>query len=109
MIKDGIIIFFYVDDIIVAYDKRSLEEANNAVKLLQGKYTMTEGDDLQWFLGVEVIRQRDQRLIQLSQSAYVDKIQRLADTRDGRHDTPMAAVELKPYTGLATPSEINKY
>ena len=26
-----------------------------------------------------------------------------------RHDTPMAAVELKPYTGYATPSEINKY
>jgi hypothetical protein len=26
-----------------------------------------------------------------------------------RHDTPMAAVELKPYTGYATPSEVNKY
>jgi hypothetical protein len=25
------------------------------------------------------------------------------------HDTPMAAVELKPYTGYATPSEVNKY
>ncbi|HEY9845965.1 MAG TPA: Ty1/Copia family ribonuclease HI, partial [Candidatus Caenarcaniphilales bacterium] len=28
---------------------------------------------------------------------------------DCRHDTPMAAKELKPYLGLATPSEINKY
>jgi len=109
MIKDSIIIFFYVDDIIVAYDEHKTEEADNAVKLLQQKYTMTGGNDLQWFLGVEVIRQRDQRLIQLSQSAYIDKIHRLADTHEGRHDTPMAAFELKPRTDSAAGSEINKY
>lgn len=109
MIKDGIIIFFYVDDIIVAYNKHKTEEADDAVKLLQQKYTMTGGNDLQWFLGVEVIRQRDQRLIQLSQSAYIDKIHRLADTHEGRHDTPMAAIELKPRTDSAAGSEINKY
>jgi hypothetical protein len=109
LIKDGIIIFFYVDDIILAYDKRKTNEANQAIKLLREKYTMTGGDDLQWFLGMEVIRNRNQRLIQLSQAAYIDKISRLADKRDGRHDTPMAAKELKPRIGLATPSEINKY
>jgi hypothetical protein len=109
MIKDGIIIFFYVDDIIVTYSNKQTKEADSAIKLLQQKYTMTGGNDLQWFLGVEVIRQRDQHLIQLSQAAYVDKIHRLADSQDIRHDTPMSAIELKPRDDLAIPSDINKY
>jgi hypothetical protein len=45
MIKDSIIIFFYVDDIIIAYDKRYTKEAEQAIKLLQDKYTITGGND----------------------------------------------------------------
>jgi len=63
VIKDGIMIFFYVDDIIVAYHKNKEVAATEAVNLLQNKYTMTGGDNLQWFLGMEVIQQRDQNLI----------------------------------------------
>ncbi|KAL5371266.1 hypothetical protein DPSP01_014784 [Paraphaeosphaeria sporulosa] len=109
LLKDGIIVFFYVDDIVLTYHKQKEQEAQQTIKRLQEKYTFTGGNDLQWFLGVEVIRDRSHRKIQLSQAAYVEKISRLADRKDIRHDTPMAATELKPRTGLATPSEINKY
>jgi hypothetical protein len=109
MIKDRILLFFYVDDIIVAYYKNKLDAATGAVNMLKEKYTITGGDDLQWFLSVEIIRLRDQHLIQLSQALYVEKISRLAYNISVRHDTPMAAVELKLYTGYATPSEVNKY
>ncbi|CCE34925.1 uncharacterized protein CPUR_08864 [Claviceps purpurea 20.1] len=109
LIKGGIIIFFYVDDIIVAYRRGNANEANQAIQLLKDKYTMTGGDDLQWFLGMEVIRDRQQGLLRLSQAAYVDKIHHLADKTNLRHDTPMAAIELKPSTILSTPSQINKY
>ena len=109
MIKDGIIIFFYVDDIIVAYSKQKKTEAQEAVRSLREKYSITGGDNLQWFLGVEVIRNREQRKIQLSQAAYTEKISRLVNRKDVRHDTPMAAAELKPREGLAALSEINKY
>jgi len=109
MIKDSTIIFFYVDDIIFAYAKHKTKEAQQAVELLKDKYTMTGGDDLQWFLGVEVIRDRNERLIHLSQAAYVDKIYRLVDKHELRHDTPMSSVELKPSTSLSTPAEINRY
>jgi hypothetical protein len=34
MIRDGIIIFFYVDDIIIAYDKQKTNEADYVIKLL---------------------------------------------------------------------------
>ena len=46
MIKDGIIIFFYVDDIIMAYHKESRSQAEAVVALLQQKFTFTSGKDL---------------------------------------------------------------
>ena len=66
MIKDGVIIFFYVDDIIVAYRSKQESEAMKAINWIQEKYACTGGDNLQWFLGVEVIRNRKQKTIQLS-------------------------------------------
>jgi hypothetical protein len=109
MIKDGILVFFYVDDIIFAYSKEKHQEYQHTVNMLKEEYSMTGGEDLHWFLGMEVIRDRDQRLISLSQAAYIEKIARLIDRRDIRHDTPMGTTELMPYEELATPSAVNKY
>lgn len=109
LIKDGVIVSFYVDDIILAYCREKEREAQQIIQLLQDKYTFTGGHDLQWFLGMEVVRDRTTRKIQLSQAAYSDKISRLADRMNIRHDTPMAAIELRPRKGLATPTEINKF
>jgi hypothetical protein len=74
LIKKGIIIFFYVDDIIIAYSKASKFKADQAIEHLQGKYTITGGHNLQWFLGIEITRDQDQRKIFLSQTSYIDKI-----------------------------------
>ncbi|KAH5706327.1 RNA-directed DNA polymerase [Parastagonospora nodorum] len=109
MIKDGVIIFFYVDDIIIAYHSKKESEALKAIKRIQDKYLCTGGEDLQWFLGVEVMRNRQQKTIQLSQAAYVDKISLLINHQSMRHDTPMSGIELLPRDGLAAPAEINKY
>jgi hypothetical protein len=56
MICKGIFVFFYVDDIIVMYSKKHRSEAQAAVEDMKKKYSMTGGDDLQWFLGIELIR-----------------------------------------------------
>ncbi|KAF7566042.1 hypothetical protein PtrM4_054760 [Pyrenophora tritici-repentis] len=109
MIKDGVIIFFYVDDIIVAYHSKQESEAMKAINRIQEKYACTGGDDLQWFLGVEVMRNRKQKTIQLSQAAYVDKISQLINHQNVRHDTPMSGIELRPRKGLAAPAEVSKY
>ena len=109
MINDGIIIFYYVDDIILAYHKNQIKKAQEAIDQLKQRYTITGGDDLQWFLGIEVIRHRQEQLIYLSQVAYCEKINRLVDDQTIRHDTPMATGELMPGEGLATPAEINRY
>jgi hypothetical protein len=72
--KDGMIIFFYVDDIVIAFHGSAKKEAQNAMSQLKSKYRLTGGHDLHWFLGIEVLRDRKKRLIWLSQSAYIDKV-----------------------------------
>ena len=76
--KNGIIIFFYVDDIALAFRKRQEQEALELIRGLQARYSLTGGSNLQWFLGIEVLRDREKNLIWLSQSAYIDKIANLA-------------------------------
>jgi hypothetical protein len=108
-IKNGIIVFFYVDDIVVAYRRRDRERADQVIKGLKNKYQLTGGDDLHWFLGMEVHRDRAQRLIWLSQSAYIDKIARLASSADKTVKTPMLPQELLPYDEVASHASINLY
>ncbi|EED11486.1 hypothetical protein TSTA_007760 [Talaromyces stipitatus ATCC 10500] len=56
---------------------------------LRAKYKISGGGDLEWFLGIRVIRDQSNKVIWLSQATYIDKIAKLADTRQ-TDDTPMA-------------------
>jgi hypothetical protein len=82
MIKDGVFIFFYVDDIIFGYPKNKEHSAYSIIQGLQTKYTLTGGEDLKWFLGVEITRNRSNRTLLLSQAAYIKKISRLIDKKE---------------------------
>jgi hypothetical protein len=107
--KDGILIFFYVDDIVIAYPKG--QDPKDLLAALQSRYKLTGGNDLQWFLGIEVLRDRKRRLIWLSQSAYIEKISQLVDdTNKGlAAQTPMRSIELLPRDDIALAPEITKY
>ncbi|KJZ72743.1 hypothetical protein HIM_07935 [Hirsutella minnesotensis 3608] len=105
---DGIIVFFYVDDIVFAYNQKNAAKAKNLEAQLQTRYKLTGGKDLQWFLGIEILRDREQLLIWLSQSSYIEKIGKLASTTRPPM-TPMSAIELLPYAGNATNTEVHSY
>jgi hypothetical protein len=109
MTRDGVFIFFYVDDIILGNHLSRREAADNAINEIKMRYTLTGGEELKWFLGLEVIRDRAEKRLWLSQAAYIDKIARLASDRTVRHNTPMAMIELLPRNDLASRSEINLY
>lgn len=51
MVKEGIILFFYVDDIVLAYRKAEEEKVMQLMSQLQAHFTITGGEELQWFLG----------------------------------------------------------
>ena len=56
IIRDRVFIFFYVDDIILGNHPNKQASADKAVEELRKKYTLTRGELLKWFLGLEVIR-----------------------------------------------------
>lgn len=107
--KDGVLIFFYVDDIVLAFEERKRDLVNRITDQLKQAYTLTGGDSLQWFLGIEVLRDRKRGLIWLCQAEYVDKIKRLVDCTGSVPYTPMRNKELLPYEGKATFNSINQY
>ena len=106
--KDGILFFFYVDDIVLGFNRSKRQQADEVVAELKKKYNLSGGEDLKWFLGIEVIRDREGRYTWLSQASYIDKISRLAETSP-YCPTPMSTTELLPYEGQADPYETKRY
>ncbi|KAI7772858.1 hypothetical protein LA080_001633, partial [Diaporthe eres] len=107
--KNGILIFFYVDDIVVAYRKNRQRQVDELAQQLQEKYKISGGDPIQWFLGMEIHRDRPNRRIWLAQTAYIEKIAKMANKRNLSHKVPMTTEELKPRTDAAKPAEVNSY
>jgi hypothetical protein len=105
----GVLIFFYVDDIVLAFEKGNQALVDQISAQLKKTYTLTGGKTLQWFLGIEIIRNREKGLIWLSQAEYAEKIQKLASGSAGNSSTPMRNKELLPYDGRASLASINQY
>jgi len=59
--NEGIIIFFYVDDIVILYRPETLPQLRQPRATLMQKYEMRDLGELSWFLGIRVIRDRSQR------------------------------------------------
>ena len=51
---DGITIFFYVDDIVLAFRQDQKAKALGLIDQLQRRFKLSGGEELQWFLGIEV-------------------------------------------------------
>ena len=62
-INKGVVIFFYVDDIVIAYREPSKKAVDEVIKMLKSMYSLQGGEPLQWFLGIEVVRDRKKGLI----------------------------------------------
>jgi hypothetical protein len=109
-VNKDLVVFFFVDDIVVLYHK-SHEQAYLEFKAkLMNTYELREMGDLQWFLAIQVIRDRSTRRIWLSQHAYIDKIvERFNLTHTTCAKTPMIMDEILAYEGKATPQEVVGY
>ncbi|KAF4465435.1 hypothetical protein FALBO_7720, partial [Fusarium albosuccineum] len=111
--KGSITFFFYVDDCVLAFRRELREAAMTAIRALQQRYHLEGGQDLQWFLGIEVIRDRSQHKIWLSQAVYCEKaargIERSSREPSEGPPTPMTKEELLPYEGTASTHEVHDY
>ena len=58
IIKKGVLIFFYINNIIFTFRKNKTGIIKGAVTELKTKYQFTGGREFQWFLGIQVLCNR---------------------------------------------------
>ena len=67
-------LFFFVDDIIIIYDRRHVSKVDEFQAKLFKRYEMRYLGEAQWFLGIKITRDRDLRRLILCQDSYIDKV-----------------------------------
>jgi len=107
MAGNAVIVFFYVDDIILLYDKAKAEQVNELLAKLQAKYPLRVIPKANWFLGVRIVRNRQTRQIWLCQDSYIDKISAKFHHTGGKAiTTPLPVQRLLPNEDQATAEDI---
>src|SRR5438876_927590 len=105
-----LIIWFYVDDITLATRKEDQIRMTEFVDLICQRYEMRKLGELQWFLGVRVVRDREKRKLWLSQDSYIDKVVKKfhQEYRRSPH-TPLPSENLVPHDGQASIQQVYSY
>jgi hypothetical protein len=111
MIKDGIICFYFVDDIVFAFKQHKREEVETKIKSLKKAFTIKEIGDLKWFLGMHIICNRDQKSLWLLQLSYIEKVksQFIKEEPSKLPDTLIQDKELFPFDQDANDKERTLY
>jgi hypothetical protein len=72
--NDRLIVFFFVDDIVVAVASKNKDIYRQFDRQLRAAYDVRFLGELKWFLGIRVIRDRNQKKIWLMQDSFIDKV-----------------------------------
>ena len=90
---------------VIAFKATDRPQAMKLIDDLKKRYTMKILGELEWFLGIHVIRDRARRLLWLSQEAYIDKIaNQFVKSLDKRlPDTPMVSTSTLSNTADEVP------
>jgi hypothetical protein len=72
--NDSLIVFFFVDDIVVAVASKNKDIYRRFDQQLRAAYDVRFLGELKWFLGIRVIRDRGQKRIWLMQDSFIDKV-----------------------------------
>ncbi|KAJ6094488.1 hypothetical protein N7467_002001 [Penicillium canescens] len=86
-IGEGIIVFFYVDDIPIASHRTAERRANQLERDLEAHWELTDHGEAEWFLNIRIIRDRQAKKLWLCQDSYLTS----------------------PYEGIASAQEIHLY
>ena len=62
IIKKGVLIFFYINNIIFIFQKNKTGIIKRVIKELKTKYQLISGEELQWFLRIQVLRNQKNRI-----------------------------------------------
>ena len=109
--NDYMIVFFFVDDIVVLYDQKYTAQVDSFQTRLFQIYDIRYIGELEWFLGIQIIRNRSQRRIWLNQESYIDKITTRFNLKEYESSpkTPLPTGDLTKNPGQATAQDIHLY
>ena len=105
-----VLILFYVDDILLLYHKACEQEAHKLWDQIKERYEVQEQGPVEWFLGIRVIRDRNNRTVTLVHDTYIEKITKKFGLADGTFPpTPLPSEELIKNTEEASRDQIKNY
>ena len=105
-----VFVAFYVDDIQVLYHASNAGEGQQIIDGLHSAYELTVMGDVEWFLGVRVVRDRVKKSVSLLHDTYIEKIAQKFGLVDGKcPSTPLPHYDLVKHTGTATLKQIKEY
>ena len=68
------LLFFFVDDIVLIFDRQYTKEVDSFQAKFFHKYEMRHLGELEWFLGIRIVRDRPTRRLWLCQDSYISKL-----------------------------------
>jgi hypothetical protein len=101
-INNDLIVFFYVDDIVVLVHPSKLAAHKLFERELMKRYNIRAMGQLQWFLGIRLLRTEDLLTTWLVQDAFIEQVVKKYGLIDGittLPDCPISNGNLVPYTG----------
>jgi hypothetical protein len=105
-----IMAFFYVDDIILACDKRYIDAMHRIKLSLMDQFKLRELGEMKHFLNLQILRDRPSRRLWLTQSSYIHNIlnkYKAAQLRVTR--SPLPTTPYTKYEGVANDEDIEWY
>jgi hypothetical protein len=96
--NNSLIVFFYVDDIVVLAHPSKLNIYKEFQEKLFKKYKLRSMGQLNWFLGIRVVRNISQQSTWLVQDAFIDKVTTKYNLIEGATtlpDFPIAETDLE--------------
>jgi hypothetical protein len=110
-VADGIIIIFYVDDIIIFNHPSLRQQAADVARRLNETWELRSMGEAQWFFGIRIVRDRQQGALWLCQDTYISTMaNKYHLTRERRLEVPPVSIaNLKPYTETATDEQKHQF
>ena len=100
-----------MDDIVLLFRRKDASRADAFIASIKGLYEMNDLGELQWFLGIRILRDRASRKLWLCQDSYIEKIASSFSLPAGQKApvTPLPLDELTKFKGTASPKSTHYF
>jgi hypothetical protein len=107
--NDWLTLLFYVDDIVAVYHPKHTARMNEFEHKLMQRFEIRAMGEINHFLGIRVIRKREERKLFMIQDSYIHKLQERFKVEHRSIKTPLPMQELVKNEGIATEAQIKAY